>query len=373
MKSFIQCPVSLSKTIVTVVAMLVVILIGIAGNVTGWEFHVTAVYLIPIAWACWIIGRKTGFFLAMFATSVWLIGDLTSGYVYKHPAIPYWNALMLLSFFLVVVLLLSAFQTAHYHLEETVQQRTTALQAEITARKRLEKAKLQAERLAAVGTTAAQVAHEVRNPLGSITLNLDLIQKEVDYLATTSSHPPTEARVLVNEMRTEVHRIQHVIDDYLQFARLPKAQRQSLVVNDLLEQKLAFMQREFEEAKVTLATTFDSTVTTINADAAQLWQVVLNLIRNSLDAMPRGGVLTITTQRRADELLVRVIDTGEGMSEEQTRQVFMPFFSTKKAGTGLGLALAQQIISDHGGHIECESVRGQGSTFMIYLPLAEND
>ena len=132
------------------------------------------------------------------------------------------------------------------------------------------------------------------------------------------------------------------------------------------------MQRAFEEAKVKVATAYDPTLTTLNADAEQLWQVVLNLIRNSLDAMPRGGMLTITTQCRADELLVRVTDTGEGMSEEQAQQVFVPFFSTKKAGTGLGLALAQQIISDHGGHIECESARGQGSTFVIFLPLTEN-
>ena len=371
MRSLIQQATALSKPVVTASAIVLVLLIGVAGYLSGWKFHVTALYLIPITWTCWVAGRKAGFCLAVVATTVGLLADLMSGFVYKHPAIPYWNALMLLPFFFVVVGLLSAFQTAHYHLEETVQQRTTALQQEIAERKRLEKAKLQAERLAAVGTTAAQVAHEVRNPLGSITLNLDLIQKEVDHLAATSTHPPTEGRELVNEMRTEVHRIQHVIDDYLQFARLPKAQRHPLNVNDLLEQKLAFMHSAVAEAQVKLMTTFDPTLTTVNADAEQLWQVVLNLIRNSLDAMPHGGVLTITTQRRANELLLRVADTGEGMSEEQTRQVFIPFFSTKKERTGLGLALAQQIVSEHGGHIECESRRGRGSTFTIFLPLTE--
>ena len=119
----------------------------------------------------------------MAGTVTWFIADLMSGFIYPHPLTPYWNALMLFVFFLVVVYLLSAFQTAHYHLEETVQRRTAALQAEIQERKRLEAAKLQAERLAMVGTMAAQVAHEVRNPLGSITLNLDLIHKEIDKLA----------------------------------------------------------------------------------------------------------------------------------------------------------------------------------------------
>ena len=105
---------------------------------------------------------------------------------------------MLLMLFLFVVYLISAFQAAHYHLEETVQQRTAALQAEIQERKRLEVAKIQAERLAMVGTMAAQVAHEVRNPLGSITLNLDLIQKEIDKLAEGGGHSPEEGRVLVD-------------------------------------------------------------------------------------------------------------------------------------------------------------------------------
>ena len=109
-----------------------------------------------------------------------------SGYLYEHPLLPYWNSLMLLSLFLVVVYALTGFHRAHRFLEETVRQRTAAvraLDAEIQERQRQEAAKLQAERLAVVGQMAAQVAHEVRNPLGSITLNLDLIRKEMDRLA----------------------------------------------------------------------------------------------------------------------------------------------------------------------------------------------
>ena len=363
---------SLPKPVVVIMALLLVLLVGVASYLSGWKFHVTALYLIPIVWASWIAGRRIGYGLAVVAVVVGLLAELMSGLVYPHPAIPYWNALMLLPFFILVVGLLAAFQTAHYHLEETVQQRTTALQTEIAKRKRLEQAKLQAERLAAVGTMAAQVAHEVRNPLGSITLNLDLIQTEIEHLAATSRHPPAEGRELVNEMRAEVHRIQHVIDDYLQFARLPKVQRRPLAINELLDQKLAFMDREFAAANVKLQTKFAAPLPTINADAEQLWQVVLNLISNSLAAMPAGGILTISTHWLADQLLVRVTDNGAGMSAEQTQQVFVPFYSTKKSGTGLGLALAQQIVSEHGGHIECESAPGRGSTFSIYLPVKED-
>lgn len=371
MRRLIQRPLSLPKRIVTVLALVLVVVIGVVDYRAGWEVHVTAFYLIPIAWACWTVGRKAGLYVAGVATVVWLLAYRLSGYVPRHPAIPYWNSLMLFAFFVVVVYLLSAFQTAQDYLERTVQQRTAALQAEIAERKRAEAAKLQAERLATAGTMAAEVAHEVRNPLGSITLNLDLIQKEIDKLAQPSGSSPEEGRVLVHEMREEVHRIQHVIEDYLQFARLPKAQRKPLVLNEFLDQKLAFMQPTFDEAHVVQRTEFDASLGMVSADADQLWQAMLNLIRNGLEAMSNGGVMTVSTRRDGDQVLLQVTDTGTGMSEQQVRQVFKPFFSTKTKGTGLGLTLVQQIVAEHGGHVECVSAVGKGSTFTVYLPQTE--
>jgi len=352
-------------------AMALVALIGAVDYRLGWEVHVTAFYLIPISWVCWTVGRKTGLLVAAVATAVWLTAYRMSGYTPGHPVILYWNSLMLFAFFVVVVYLLAAFQSAHDYLEETVQQRTAALHAEIAQRERAEAAKLQAERLATAGTMAAEVAHEVRNPLGSITLNLDLIRKEIDKLAESSSRSPEEGRVLINEMREEVHRIQHVIEEYLQFARLPKAQRRPLELNQFLDQKLAFLQAAFDEARVDLRTEFDVSLGGVNVDADQLWQAMLNLIRNGLEAMANGGVMVVSTRRDGDQVLLRVTDSGTGMSEKQVRQVFKPFLSTKAKGTGLGLTLAQQIVTEHGGHIECSSVVGMGSTFTIYLPLEE--
>jgi signal transduction histidine kinase len=278
---------------------------------------------------------------------------------------------MLFALFLTVVYLLSAFQTARYRLEETVELRTAALQEEIKERKRLEAAKVQAERLAAVGTMAAQVAHEVRNPLGSITLNLDLTFKEIDLLAGGNGHLPDEGRTLVTDMCAEVRRIQRVIEDYLEFARLPKVQRQPVDLNAFLDRKLGFLRSELERSEVKLRTHFDPALTSIHADAEQLWQTVLNLIRNSRDAMPAGGELVIGTWREGARALLRVSDNGKGMTGEQVKRVFEPFFTTKEEGTGLGLTLVQQIVTEHGGHIECESTSGKGSTFTIFLPLME--
>jgi signal transduction histidine kinase len=369
MNKSLQHFLALPKPWVVILALALMSLIGFLDYVTGRDFAMTAFYLVPICWANWAADRNAGIFLAIASAITWFISDSMSGYIYRHPLTPYWNALMLLLLFLFVAYLLSAFQEAHCHLEETVRRRTDALEAEIKERKRLETTKLQAERLALVGTMAAQVAHEVRNPLGSITLNLDLIQNEIIKLAEPGRHSPGESHTLVNEMRNEVHRIQHVIEDYLQFARLPKLQRQPLDLNVFLGQKLAFLAPELERAHVKLHTQFDSALRTVNADAAQLWQATLNLIHNSRDAMPNGGELTISTRRDSGQMLLRVSDTGKGMTEEQVQRVFTPFFTSKKQGTGLGLVLVQQIAIEHGGHIECKSTNGKGSTFTIFLPL----
>jgi signal transduction histidine kinase len=359
---------SLPKLAVVVLAWALMVLIGSMDYMTGRDFALSAFYLAPISWVCWMTGRRAAVTLAVASAISWLIGELMLRITYRHPLTPYWNALMLLMFFLVVVYLLSAFQTAHYHLEETVQRRTAALEAEIQERKRLEAANLQAERLALVGTMAAQVAHEVRNPLGSITLNLDLIQKEITMLTKGGGHSSDESRQLVLEMREEIQRIQRVLEEYLQFARLPKPQLREVKLNEMLGQKLDFIYSEFEKARVKPLTHFDPAAGVVRADAEQLWQATLNLIRNSLEAMADGGELTIGTWREGGWVRLRVTDTGKGMGEEHLKKLFAPFFTTKPTGTGLGLALVQQIATEHGGHVECESAVGKGTTFTIFLP-----
>ena len=133
------------------------------------------------------------------------------------------------------------------------------------------------------------------------------------------------------------------------------------------------MAGEFQKAKVHLRTAYDPELANVNADGEQLWQAVLNLIRNSLEAMPAGGELTVGTWHQNGQAQLRITDKGEGMSEEQLLHVFTPFFTTKPGGTGLGLTLVQQIAIEHGGHVECDSRIGKGATFTIYLPLAEKN
>ena len=360
------------KQLVIVLALALVFLIGMVDYATGREITMSPFYLLPIGWVSWVAGRRVGMFLSIASTGVWLVGDLMEIQAYSNRAIPFWNAIMLVVFFAVVVWLLTNVHDANLYLENTVAQRTAALRQEIAERQRLEASKIQSERLSVVGTMAAEMAHEIRNPLGAIVLNLDLIQKEIGKLSESSRHAPDEGGVLIDDMRQEVHRIQQVLEDYLQFSRPRNSLRQPVMLNDLLEKKLSFMLGALKQAGIILHTDLDPAPTSVNGDAEQLWQATLNLVRNAIEAMPNGGKMIVSTWSDGNEARIRVADTGTGMSPEQIQQACVPFFSTKTTGTGLGLALVQQIMIEHGGRVDCESSPGKGSTFTLCLPLREN-
>lgn len=244
----------------------------------------------------------------------------------------------------------------------------SAILRDVTERKRLEEAKLRAERLAVIGAMSARLAHEIRNPLSSITLNIDLVRDEVDTLTKDNATAATEARSLLRSIDSEMRRIQRVTEDYLQFARLPKPRHDRISINDVLNQGLSFMESLFAAANVELRLDLNPAVPAIHGDEGQLWQAILNLVRNALEAMPEGGTLAVSTARTASGVTVTVADTGKGMSEEEREQIFKPFFSTKASGTGLGLPFVQQVVAEHGGTIRCESATTTGTTFIIEIP-----
>jgi len=248
-----------------------------------------------------------------------------------------------------------------------------AILRDITERKHLEESKLQAERLAVIGAMSAKLAHEIRNPLSSITLNLSLVGDEAATLAEVEPAATAEMRVLLSAIGAEVRRIQRVTEDYLQFAKMPKPRRDLVALNDLLTQGLSFLQTSFDAAKVTLRRELDAKLPPVYGDEAQLWQAILNLIRNAVEAMPHGGELTLATMRGGAGVVLRVADTGKGIDPAARANLFKPFFSTKPSGTGLGLPLTQQIVTEHGGRIRCESSAERGTVFIVELPMAENN
>jgi len=347
-----------------VIASVLLAIVGVIDYAVTPDWHVGPLYVLPVAGAAWGAGLRWGICVAVLASGIWLVAELANGAPEGRAAIPYWNALMfLVVVFLSVVVVVSA-------LRRMVKERTEQLRAEMTRRHEAELARLRAERLAVVGTMAAQLAHEVRNPMSSISLNLELLSDEVRTLSANGSHSPKEAAVLLSQIEQEIQRINSVISDYLGFARLPKIVLQPVSFQAFLDEKLALSAAELAAARVRLVKKYDPHIGFIHVDASQLWQVILNLLRNAKEAMPDGGELTVRTRRQDGEIRIDVSDTGNGISQEDAARIFTPFFTTKVHGTGLGLALSQRIVAEHGGRLDFHSAPGIGATFTILLPLA---
>jgi signal transduction histidine kinase len=223
------------------------------------------------------------------------------------------------------------------------------------------------ERLAAVGRISAQITHEIRNPLNAIGLNAELLAEE---LAKTRD-APADASQLVASISREVDRLEAVAEGYLHFARLPKPSLARIDLNEVAEGLLGFLGPELQAGGVEVERELAPVPLPLRGDEGQLRAVLLNLVRNSREAMPSGGRVTLRTRRDRDAVVAEVADTGGGIPPGDLTRIFEPFYSTKERGTGLGLAFALQVVKEHGGTIRCESAAGRGTTFTIRLPVDE--
>lgn len=226
-----------------------------------------------------------------------------------------------------------------------------------------------AEQLAAVGRISAQIAHEVRNPLSSIGLNVEMLGDALER-ATFAGEDGREAKELLTAVTREVDRLTDVTEQYLRMARPPKPTLVAEDVTEVLGGVLDFSRGELERAGVEVVRDFAPDTPPVLADEGQLRQVLLNLVRNSREAMPDGGRLVVSTRGLEKEVEILVQDTGRGMTDAVRERLFEPFFSTKEGGTGLGLSVSQQILQAHGGTLACQSSSGQGTTFVLRLPRA---
>jgi signal transduction histidine kinase len=225
-----------------------------------------------------------------------------------------------------------------------------------------------AERLAAVGRISAQITHEIRNPLNAIGLNAELLQEELESI----SAPPREAVQLVRAISREVDRLNGVAEEYLRFARLPRPQLAHQDPSEILGSLLDFLGPELQAAHIEVERDLAPTPG-VKGDEGQLRAVFLNLLRNSREAMPGGGVVRVGVRPVDGAIEVRVADTGRGIPPGDLTRIFEPFYSTKERGTGLGLAFVQQVVREHGGTIACDSEVGRGTTFTIRLPAAAEE
>jgi len=222
---------------------------------------------------------------------------------------------------------------------------------------------IRSERLATVGRMAAQITHEIRNPLASIGLYAELLGDEVHAQGA-------EPKRLVAAITSEVDRLTEITETYLRFARLPRPKLEREDAAAIVTSVAEFSRAELGQAGISLEIGIEPRLPEVAADENQLRQAVLNLVRNAREAMPGGGKLRVHVGLSPRGLVqITVGDSGPGIAAEHLAKIFDPFFSTKEKGTGLGLALVQQIVAEHGGRIEVQSEPGVGTTFVLTMPV----
>jgi PAS domain S-box-containing protein len=231
---------------------------------------------------------------------------------------------------------------------------------DITEQKKAEERLLLTERLSSLGELTAGVAHELRNPLAGIKLNNQILSRRKDL--------PDMERRLLDSTQEGIEKIQKIVEDMLHFAKPKPAHFKEEAVNEVVEKSLLVLQPKLKKANIHLSLEKGEDLPPVRIDQHQIQQVLINLILNAIQAMEKGGALTIQTFARPGGAGVAVKDTGIGIPKSSLKKIFDPFFTTKSEGTGLGLSISLKILEKHGATLEVVSKEGKGSTFTIHLP-----
>ena len=260
-----------------------------------------------------------------------------------------------------------ALQDLNATLEQQITARTAALRHEMAERQRLEREAQRVQHFALLGQLAAGVSHEIRNPLGAVFLHVDLLAEELQQ--PTPDSPAVVAEALA-EIKTNLARLDDLVQDYLTLVRVGSIQRTPEDLGGAVQAWGAEFQTLAAPQGVRLHLEGLADLGTVAVHVATLRRAVLNLVQNALEAMPQGGMLTLTGRRTPTHVVLQIRDTGSGIANAHRAKIFEPLYTSKPGGTGLGLYIVQEIVAAHGGEVTVESAEGQGTTVTLTLPLA---
>ncbi len=351
--------------VVAVKLLLGFLLIGVTGGIVSSYYLILLLPVLSAATTIGPAGTALTTALACVAYLAFLPLAFSFGYTLEAELL---RDVSLRVLFLPVVAYLT-YQLARENREQAARARETAgelaesnrrlIEAEASARR--------AERLAALGQLTAGLAHELRNPLGTIKASSEmLLDRLVPAEDAGAEALPQE---LAGYISSEVDRANHLISRFLEFARPLKPRLAPTDLNALADEAIGNLARQHADAAALIHKNYDPAVPPLEADAELLERVIFNLLRNALDASPPGATVTVRTRYAQGVAELAVLDRGQGIPPESREQIFNPFFTTKATGVGLGLAISSKIVDEHGGLIRVESEPGRGSTFLVQLPV----
>jgi len=239
---------------------------------------------------------------------------------------------------------------------------------DITETRRATEETIESERFSALTMLAAGVAHEVGNPLNSLDIHLQLMQRSLQRLPAKSR---TELEKAVTVARGEVSRLDHIITQFLRAIRPQPLDLKAGNLNEIVEESIAFLEPEIHDRDVLVECDLDQGLPVLEIDRDQIKQAFYNVVRNAFQAMKTGGILRIRTGADETHVFVSFSDTGGGIPPENISRIFEPYFTTKSGGSGLGLLIVRRIIRAHGGEVVLESAPGKGLTLTLRLPRAD--
>lgn len=250
-------------------------------------------------------------------------------------------------------------------LVNTGEEGAVVLLRDVTREREHHASSVESEKLQALTLLAAGVAHEIGNPLNSLNIHLQLMQRELKHLSEADRAPLNE---LLDVATQEVARLDQIIHQFLRAVRPTQPQMERAGLKELMQDSLKVLRQEIKDRGVLIEEEYAEDLPAINVDRGQIKQAFFNVIKNAMEAMTNGGILKIQMHNEGRFVAIAFRDTGPGIAPDELGSIFEAYHTTKRDGTGLGLMIVQRIIREHGGQIEVDSRPGEGTTFILYLP-----